>query len=317
MTGALRIETGARLHFGPLSYRPECGRHFGGIGLMIASPGVRLIATPHDSLEVFHDRAHVFAQTVASNLRFDPKVQLKIDAEIPSHRGLGSGTQLGLAVAEAVCEISGASERNPVRLAELSGRGARSAIGIHGYQQGGFFVDAGQRGASAIGEIACRLEFPEEWPILLIAPQQGKGISGSAEAELFAEISPMDETRSGRLCRLALTELLPAISQHDFESWSTALWEYGMLVGEFFRTTQGGVFSDSRVANLVEHLRKCDVRGIAQSSWGPTIAVFCEDIDRSTWLSEKIRQQGDGWEILETRGKNTGRTIQRPEHSPL
>lgn len=308
MTGELRIETGARLHFGPLSYMPERGRHFGGVGLMIDSPGVRLTASRCDSLNVPHDRARSFTETVIENLHVAPNIQITIESEIPSHRGLGSGTQLGLAVAEAVCELSDVRETSPVRLAELSGRGARSAIGIHGYQLGGFFVDAGQADSSTVGEIACRLDFPEEWSILLIAPKQGTGISGSAEAQLFSEINSMDEARSGRLCRLALTEMLPAVAGHDFAGWSTALWEYGTLVGEFFRTSQGGIFSNSRVAGLVKHLRTNGVTGIAQSSWGPTVAVFCENSNDAESISDRVRSLGTDWNIVQSKAMNQGRT---------
>ena len=42
MTREVCITTGARLHFGLLSYEPSSGRYFGGAGLMIDSPGFQL-----------------------------------------------------------------------------------------------------------------------------------------------------------------------------------------------------------------------------------------------------------------------------------
>jgi beta-ribofuranosylaminobenzene 5'-phosphate synthase len=46
MSHRLHVRTPSRLHFGLLGWGPEVAREFGGIGLMIDSPGIDLIAEP-------------------------------------------------------------------------------------------------------------------------------------------------------------------------------------------------------------------------------------------------------------------------------
>ena len=41
-----RVRTASRLHFGLLGWGPRAVRQFGGVGLMIESPGVEVIAEP-------------------------------------------------------------------------------------------------------------------------------------------------------------------------------------------------------------------------------------------------------------------------------
>ena len=52
MTVQVAVQTGSRLHLGPLAHRPAAGRHFGGVGLMIDRPGVQLSALAADRDEV-------------------------------------------------------------------------------------------------------------------------------------------------------------------------------------------------------------------------------------------------------------------------
>ena len=51
MSHRLYVRTPSRLHFGLLGWGPEVARQFGGIGLMIDSPGIELIAEPADALD--------------------------------------------------------------------------------------------------------------------------------------------------------------------------------------------------------------------------------------------------------------------------
>src|SRR5207237_9270511 len=85
----------------------------------------------------------------------------------PEHAGLGSGTQLGLAVARALNLVWGVRQLDATTLAASVGRGLRSALGVHGFEHGGFLVEGGKRDRTAIGPLLTRLPFPENWPIIL------------------------------------------------------------------------------------------------------------------------------------------------------
>lgn len=292
MTAAVTIRTGARLHFGPLSYRPAHGPHFGGIGLMIDTPGFTMTAQPSsgDTDEVHGDpdttsRLQQMLNTLREQQRGTTSAfTWDVKSAIPSHRGLGSGTQLALAVMAALERLHDpdASDGPPtrgdvIRWAQRTGRGHRSAVGLHGFRLGGFIVDAGKQTAEDIGRLACRVEFPTEWPIVLMTPRDDVGTHGDAERQSFDRLAPMPADTTAQLCRLVLMEMLPAINARDCARFGEALFQYGHVVGEFFSDVQGGPFAHPDAARLVELVRSAGMQGVVQSSWGPTLVAICPD----------------------------------------
>src|SRR6185295_15866030 len=112
---------------------------FGGIGAAAPAPTLLVSAAPADVLEVSGedaDRAAVFAGRFLSRCapRFGARV--RVHRALPQHAGLGSGTQLGLAVARALAEIGGLALDGP-DLARAVGRAQRSAIGTWTFTGGG------------------------------------------------------------------------------------------------------------------------------------------------------------------------------------
>ncbi|TWT49873.1 hypothetical protein KOR42_38250 [Thalassoglobus neptunius] len=321
----LMIETGARLHFGPLSYRPEIGRHFGGIGLMIREPGVSLRFSAdadrnesNRSEESFSisdrsSRAYAIANAIRkARPDWDRPIDLDVVSEIPSHQGLGSGTQLSMAVAEGLASLHGVNDLSLRELASLGGRGGRSTVGLHGYQTGGFLVDAGHASGATMGDLACRIEFPDDWPVILVTPPQSSGLSGEGEAEAFAELSPMSQATTGELCRLVLTGILPGIQSRVFSEFCIALQRYGDLVGEFFQEVQGGRYSHPEMENLAERVAQLtDPVCLVQSSWGPTVAVFVEDDQSAQRLIESLDADfvKKDWKVVRTSAFNAGRRL--------
>src|SRR3954470_19175450 len=107
----IEIATAGRLHFGLLNpgTAEAGGRRFGGAGMMVERPGVllRVVPAPAWSAEgPLADRALAFASRFAQALAAEtgeavsPR-RLLVERAPPCHAGLGSGTQLGMAVARA------------------------------------------------------------------------------------------------------------------------------------------------------------------------------------------------------------------------
>lgn len=314
------IRTGARLHFGPLSYRPQTGRHFGGVGLMIEEPGGEYQASfnRHGLMvdEAGATEMNVLRRWRETTRREQPApVQIVTRCAIPSHQGLGSGTQRALAVGEAVSMLTGEREVDAVALARRLGRGNRSAVGIHGYASGGLIVDAGHASGEELGSLACRLEFPSEWAILLITPQTAGGdIAGECELRKFEQLPAMSEAMTGRLCRLLLTEILPAIQSRDCQRLNAALGEYGRTVGEYFAPVQGGVFRSGLIAE-VDLALAADQLSAVQSSWGPTAAIVCESSDAAKSLCRRLLERfGPNLSCRITRARNSPRDVELHRH---
>ncbi len=225
---------------------------------------------------------------------------MELWSAIPSHQGLGAGTQLGMAVATALARLAD-DDNDPLTLARRVGRGARSAIGIHGFECGGFLVDAGKDREEAIGRLETRVDVPGGWRFLLINPPgAASGLSGSTESAALSRLPGTSPAMTERLRHLAQNEMLPALTSGACDRFGEALFEFGQLVGDYFRPIQGGTYSTERASELVDWIRRRGFRGVAQTSWGPTLAVCCADQESAELLREKLQAE-PAWSECSTR----------------
>ncbi len=236
--------------------------------------------------------------------------QVNVCRLIPLHAGFGSGTQLRLAVARGWRITHDLDAGTPEELARVCGRGKRSTIGLWGFEWGGFLVDAGQRMSGEMGDLALRVEFPPEWHVLLMTPPTDKAICGSREDSWMAQLAPMPEEHSGEHSRIVLTEILPALRGRVILDFRSALQAFGDKVGDFFAQVQGGRFSHSQSAEIVEHLQQIGINGVVQSSWGPTLCAFFEDAQSAESAHEAMRNQYSNMTIALSSARNYGADIE-------
>ncbi len=286
MSRKIRIATGARLHLGLLANQPTSGPSFGGAGLMVKSPGFTVSVQNADCTTIIATdeacRRRVAAFVAKHISHFAPDglpepFQMSVSESIPAHVGLGSGTQLGMAIAKALALWSREEMVDSTILARRVGRGRRSALGIHGFTHGGFLVDGGKVHDDQIGSMVARADFPEDWRFVLVTPGDSVGISGEAETNAFVRLDPMPRSTADRLCQIVLMDLLPSVLAENFYDFSEALFVLGRTVGEYFAPVQGGIYADRRMEQLSKHLRSQGLRGVGQTSWGPTLYVLCRD----------------------------------------
>ena len=303
----IRISAPSRLHFG-LLHVPTVGepvglRHFGGLGLMIRQPGIALTveeAGEWSAAGPSADRALSAAQRVVAQLPVERRRPLKIGVGAcpPEHVGLGVGTQLAMAVADACCRLMSDKSLPSDELAKLAGRGERSRIGVEGYSRGGLLLDGGQHadraGSSAILH---RGHFPGAWRVLLLRPRSAERWHGDRERLAFARPRDPDLNlrTTERLCRLALLGVLPALHGVDLPVFGEALHEFNRTAGEAFAADQGGPYCCATVAALIGWLRSEGSAGVGQSSWGPTVFAVQEDEAAAERLSH--RANAAGWDF--------------------
>jgi beta-ribofuranosylaminobenzene 5'-phosphate synthase len=292
----IRIRTPSRLHFGLLSLPSALDgagqRQFGGVGVMIDRPGIELAverAQTWSAQGPLAERALRFAQSYCAAVGVLDSFDLQITAAAPEHAGLGVGTQLALAVARGIAELTGQAARDAVTLAQQVGRGLRSAVGVHGFERGGFLVEGGKTTQSALSPLLCRHEFPADWPILLITPRGLEGTHGRREIEAFAQLADQaqDERTTENLCRLVLLGLLPALIERDLPTFGEALYEYNRHAGSLFAAAQGGIYAHPRIDEIITTIRAASVEGVGQSSWGPTVFAIA-DADELASLRDRL-----------------------------
>ena len=295
----VRVEAAARLHMGMLDASGDGRRRFGGLGVAVRRPATVVEATESDDVTTEGpdaDRALAVARRVRAALGDVPGARIRVVEAIPPHVGLGSGTKLALAVTAALCALAGRSP-DPVTMARMAGRGARSAVGLWTFALGGLVVEGGRRhGTDDPAPLLVRHAMPEEWRCVLAIPAAAPGLSGGAEEAAFADLRP-DPERSARIAQIVLTALLPALVERDVTEFGAALTRLQRLVGDAFASAQGGTYHP-RAAGLVDALVRHGAAGAGQSSWGPAVYGVVGSEDEGRALARRLAPDvGDGGRV--------------------
>ena len=253
------------------------GRRYGSLGLALEGPFTRLRLRPGSGIAAEGpdaSRAARYAMSLAE--RFDLRGGVRIDVEeaIPPHAGLGSGTQLALAVGAGVAKLFDLDVRTADLAAALD-RGTRSGLGIGLFDHGGFVVDGGSTGDGVPPPVIARQPFPPEWRLLLVFDRGRQGPHGEAEIRKFAALLEFPEADAAELCRLVLMCALPGVVQADLDAFGDAVGRIQARVGDHFADAQGGRFASPGVSRVLEWLGSRGLNAIGQSSWGPTGFAVC------------------------------------------
>lgn len=278
----LEIVTPARLHLGLLDTNGNLGRLYGSIGVAIQQPKVTLRAAPAESLQVYGlevDRVTAFARRFLAYYQLEPGARLELVAAIPGHVGLGSGTQLALAVGSALARLAGL-DLSIAEIARAMGRGVHSGIGTNTFAAGGFVLDGGHsilssspgdQKQAAVPPVLVRQPFPEDWRFVVVLPEIDPGLSGEKETNAFQVLPKAPPARVARMCRLLVMQMLPALFEQNIIEFGRALTAIQRLVGASFAPIQGGYFADPLSDKLISFLLTQGAAGAGQSSWGPTV----------------------------------------------
>ena len=294
------IATGSRLHFGMFSFGRTDVRQFGGLGLMVEQPGLQLELSLHQAHEACEDgplaqRVRGFIRQLAAPLGIAAEVaeaiSVRVEQAAAQHTGLGVGTQAALAVGRGLEALLGLTPLPVDHLAQLLGRGRRSAVGVYGFAMGGMIVESGKRAADQISPLAARVALPEAWRFVLLTPAGQAGLSGEAEVAAFGRLPAVPLELTDRLCHEALLNVVPAAHEGDAEGFGAAIDRFGRLAGQCFAAQQGGLYASRQVEALADAARAAGALGVAQSSWGPTLAAVTADESAAQALVAALRRQ--------------------------
>lgn len=283
---SVAVEAPARLHMGFLDLSGSLGRKYGSLGLTLDGLSTRVVvargsATSFSGAD--SERAQCYLNRLGEVIDLPRNISVSVRAAIPSHAGLGSGTQLALALGTAVSRLVG-GEISPREIAHLLDRGVRSGIGIAAFEQGGFVIDGGRGANAAPPPLIARLAVPSSWRILLLLDHASTGLHGEAEVSAFAQLPAFPEAESARLCRELLMSGLPALAEGDLAAFGKAITDLQNTIGDYFAPAQGGRFSSPRVAAALDTLTEAGVACLGQSSWGPTgFAILETESDARRW----------------------------------
>ena len=280
----VQICTGSRLHFGLL----DTVRPFGGVGVMLNTPVTEVVLSNAERFhcpEIFQPRIVPIAERIRqlSGEMELPACRVQVLRTAPSHCGLGSGTQLALAVTEGLCLHQSLEFERGTIANVLAGRGQRSVVGTHGYWLGGIIYEAGEsevdgnrahENSNVVQEGVC---LPEDWRVAVLRPlDHDLAVSGQRERDKFARLLPASKQAGNELRRLVTEEIMPAARQGQFAKFADGTRIYNEQSGHLFASVQGGPYNGSAVTRVIDWLRDRGVHGHGQSSWGPGVFAWFE-----------------------------------------
>jgi beta-ribofuranosylaminobenzene 5'-phosphate synthase len=308
MPTSVEVTTPSRLHFGMFSFGHADERQFGGAGVMINRPGLRLRLIDANQFEAHGPLAHRIRQVIRRlgeswDLAGPPPCRIEVLSAPAEHLGLGTGTQLELAVAAGLNAFLGGAPLAAIELAQLTGRGARSAVGTYGFLHGGLLIESGKQPGQSLAPLERRITLPPAWRWVLVNPNSESGLAGEAERRAFCDLPPVPRETAVQLRAEAIDCLAPAAICGDFAAFSESLYRFGHLAGTCFAASQGGPFASARSARLVNIARSLGVRGVGQSSWGPTLFAALESEASAIQFGDSIAQHlepGEQWLLTET-----------------
>ncbi|ADQ66541.1 beta-rfap synthase [Halogeometricum borinquense DSM 11551] len=320
----VRVSTGARLHFGFLNLSLAHQRLYGGLGVGLDEPKTVVTATPADGIDCSHRDARPYVETAVEILDV-PGADVTVSSALPRHAGLGSGTQLALAVLVAVGRAND-REVSVRQLAPRLGRGGRSGIGVASFETGGVLVDAGHPTARfttdrpadgdwTVPSVAVRHAVPDDWRFLLVVPDADAGRNGDEEDEsMRSVVEHADPDIADRISGVLSRRLLPAVADGSASRFGKAVSEIGRLNGAWYADEQGGVYRPpvGELVASVEDNPAC--YGAGQSSWGPAVYAItdAEHADEARDAGEAALAAADvAGEVRVVRGRNTGADIRR------
>jgi beta-ribofuranosylaminobenzene 5'-phosphate synthase len=277
----VRVSAGGRLHFGFTNLSLANDRLYGSLGVALDEPRVTVTAEPADELDCDDPLARSHTAAVVDSLGV-PGARVRVDADLPRHVGLGSGTQYALATLTAIARAYDLDPRVREHAPAL-GRGGRSGVGVAAFESGGLVLDAGHPagrftterpppGAWTVPDVVTRTEVPDDWRFLVVVPDLPSGRNGEDEdASMRAVVERADPDVADRIAGLVLRRALPAVADADHVAFGRAVEAIGRLNGRWYADEQGGVYRPP-VGALVEDLGDSQaVTGVGQSSWGPAV----------------------------------------------
>lgn len=311
----LKLRTPSRVHITLIDLNGAIGRVDGGVGLALEEPHIEIRVKEHDDFilkgePINRERFNLSAEKMIKYCGKGAEIEVLSDYE--AHVGLGSGTQISLAVGKAFSELYSLNLTTR-QIAEIMGRGGTSGIGVAVFDHGGLVVDGGHStkekksflpssaSKAKPAPMIARLDFPN-WDVVLAIPEL-KGFFGDAEINLFQKSCPVPLDDVREICHLILMKMLPAVVEADLDS----------LAATIKRIQELG-FKKAEVEQYGDLIKGCfDLADCAgMSSTGPTVYAITDtnarEIERS--FRDYFAESGYECRTLITKARNRGVEIE-------
>ncbi len=297
----IRITAPCRIHLSLIDENGYTGRVDGGIGLMLDQPNVVLEVTnsaPEFAIECdryYRESVHVINEKASKIFKLfqisNKNFHFHLKRYYPSHVGLGSKTQLSLAIGTAIAKLK--DMKIPVEeITKMVERGGTSGIGWRGFETGGFILDGGHdfgdgkekedflpSSAATLVKPALtisRYDIPENWRFVLVIPDVRPGANGDEEAEIFKKYTPIPREEVNEVSHQILMKVLPGILKNDLKCFGEGLIRI-QNIG--FKKIEINL-QNQIVRDILKFFEDNGVKAYGMSSFGPSvIAITDSDLE--------------------------------------
>lgn len=326
------IETPSRLHLTLIDLNGALGRVDGGVGLTIEEPRLILEAESKDeSIEIIFKEHQNLSEELMDDyrkkienstkkmqkfLKIDTGFRFEVKEVYPAHSGLGSGTQLSLAVGKVILNFHDQDMDAP-KIAEIVGRGGTSGIGVGAFDYGGFIVDGGHKlnekpnflpssaSKASPPPVIARYDFPQDWDVILAIPNVPAGASGPKEVNIFQKYCPISIEEVQRLSHILLMKMMPAVVERDIDG-------LGFAINQIQKTGFKKIeleLQDPLINEIIENMRNAGAAGVGMSSFGPTVYAITDTNTKGISKIAQSTMKEVGGKVIVTKAKNSGATI--------
>lgn len=269
------------------------GRHFGSIGIALNEINTRLTLTQADQRRISGpstQRADRCLTQLCDVLNVSDRVSIAIETAIPEHVGLGSGTQMALAIGSALNAYYGLG-LTVREIASVMDRGLRSGIGIGVFEHGGLVVDGGRGEKTITPPVLVHLDVPADWRFILVFDRRGQGLHGEQEIAAFEALPTFPQHEAEHLCYLIMMQGLPAVAEHDLKQFGHVISQLQTAVGKHFAPAQGGIYASKEVDKAMAWLTQQGAVAVGQTSWGPTGFCAVESAEQAKSIVQQAKTQ--------------------------
>ncbi|MEN6592480.1 MAG: beta-ribofuranosylaminobenzene 5'-phosphate synthase, partial [Methanobacterium sp.] len=271
---------------------------------------------PQDTLDDYQEKVFSAARKMNEYLGLEGGYHFKLKEVFPSHSGLGSGTQLSLAVAKAILKMNNQDLPTP-KIAEIVGRGGTSGIGVASFESGGFIVDAGHKKSikndflpssaskASPPPVIARYDFPKDWKIVLTIPHVERKVFGEGEVNIFQKYCPIPLEEVQELTHLLFMKMMPAVLEEDLDSFGESVNSIQDIGFKKIELELQNPF----IKELIESLRNAGAAGVGMSSFGPMVYAVTDTNFKYILQAARDSMRDKTGEIILTTAQNEGAKI--------
>ncbi|MEO8272045.1 MAG: hypothetical protein ABI557_20210, partial [Aureliella sp.] len=115
--------------------------------------------------------------------------------------------------------------------------------------------------------------------------------------EVMAELGSLPNPHRRQMLALAQRATSLAVNHDRFVQFTDCLDQYMQLGSQLFSRYQGGMYNGADVTEAVQMAQAVGLRGVGQSSWGPTVFGFAASQACAEHYVEQLLYQRPDWSV--------------------